>query len=154
MEINYVLKLALTLHIVGLAIAGGVSLVNYMSYHRFWVQYASGKTEANMLLEGLIRYPRMIGVGLLISVISGITMMNLAFKGFMDQPWFRVKLSLIVLVIVNTALLYSWTRAIRKNINRDEEAKVMQIRNKVNVSVILQLVFFLIIFILAVFRFN
>jgi uncharacterized membrane protein len=153
MELYYLLKLALTLHIVGLAIAGGVSLANYMSYRRFWIQYVSGNSAANMLLEGLIKYPRMIGVGLLISVISGITMMNLAFKGFMDQPWFRLKLSLIVLVIVNTALVYRWTKTIRKNIGREQEAKVMRIRKKVNASVILQLVFFLIIFVLAVFRF-
>jgi uncharacterized membrane protein len=159
MELYYLLKLALTLHIIGLTIAGGISIANYLSYRRFWREYVFNKSKAFAVLEGIMKYPRIIAIGLILSVISGITMMNLAFSAFMYEAWFHVKLSLIIIVILNTVLIYRFTKRIRKNlISKDDEIilqqKVGMLRKKVQISVLFQLALFFLIFVIAVFRFN
>lgn len=146
------------LHITGLAISGGLSLANYLSQRKYWKVAVADRCQVAMTSLPP-RIPALFWVGVVLLVLSGGMMMHLAFSAFMSQSWFHIKLGLLLLIILNAVVINRLVRLFGKTHRSEHVSLSMQkerIRLKRTVTFLsfIQLVFFALIFVLAVFRFN
>ncbi|WP_143097855.1 hypothetical protein [Chitinophaga sp. CF118] len=154
MNIYYI---ALTAHIMGITMMAGATLVDYVIYKQCWKYLPDSKPKALVIHEGLSKIPLLIGIGIMLLIISGVTMMQITKGVFGEQLWFRIKFGLVLLIIINglavgrrqglklAKLLLEATLT---------EAKLLKIKNNLTLFHLSQLVLFVIIFILSVFKFN
>jgi hypothetical protein len=153
-----VYDIAKTLHIVGISVAAGMSLVDLILLQYFWSIYRLHLQEG-VVIERLVgRLQRVAAVGMVLIILSGVTMMFYLHAVWGQQLWFRIKMGVLLLIILNGL---SFRRVMGKRIH----ARVMQestvrwteqgsLRAGVTLVQLAQLVFFLVIFVLSVFRFN
>jgi hypothetical protein len=153
-----VYDIAKTLHIVGISVAAGTSLIDLILLQYFWNIYRL-QIQEGVVIERLVgRLQRVAAVGMMLIVLSGVTMMFYLHTVWAPQLWFRIKMGVLILIIINGL---SFRRILGKRIH----ARVMQestvrwtqqgsLRSGVTVVQLVQLVFFLVIFVLSVFRFN
>lgn len=153
-----VYDIAKTLHIVGISVAAGTSLIDLILLQYFWNIYRL-QIQEGVVIERLVgRLQRVAAVGMMLIVLSGVTMMFYLHAVWGPQLWFRIKMGVLLLIIINGL---SFRRILGKRIH----ARVMQestvrwtqqgsLRSGVTVVQLVQLAFFLVIFVLSVFRFN
>src|SRR3990170_1548701 len=82
------LKLSLTLHIVGIVMTAGTMLITYVVYRKFWKEYFRDKEKAKAVLSATSKFPFLAGVGMSILLLSGIALMILTKGVYMHQFWF------------------------------------------------------------------
>jgi len=150
---------ALATHIVGLTMMAGTTLIDYMIFKQFWKQFATDKPKAIAISEAIRKLPILFGIGFLLLLISGITMMGLTHGVFGEQTWFRIKFALILIIVVNglgvgRRLGINLRRLLPGAIASDVEAKLYKIKSNLSFFHLSQLALFLAIFILSVFKFN
>ena len=160
MQIHTFYQLSLVLHIIGLTMMAGTTLIDYVVIRRFWVQLAIEKQRGLVLLGLLSRLPVVLGIGFLLLVLSGVSMMGITHGVFGEQLWFRVKFALITCIIINGIALgrrlgVQLRKVLATELSPLEEAeKLSRIRKGLRLFHFLQLSFFLVIFVLSVFKFN
>lgn len=158
MAIYYLLKLALTFHIIGLAIAAGLSLANFLTFQKFRKVYFNNKNEALIILDGNAKLPQIANIGIAISIISGVAMMILTDGVFIKQLWFEIKLGLLIIIILNIVWRSHLKKELHKMIAGNETgtygSSFPELSRMIHISAFVQILLFLLIFILAMFRFN
>ena len=107
-------------------------------------------------MEGTALFPALIGIGVVLLISTGIGMV-IIFKGTVAAMlWFRIKMILVALVLINGAGI------LRKNgINLkllltentgNNNGRILALKSRMTVAHSIQMVLFLSIFILSVFR--
>ena len=150
----------LVLHIIGLSAMAGTALVDFICYSRFWRQYPGGKEKAAAVLPILSIFRFIFAGGFLLLLISGISMVALSHGLYAEQLWFRIKMGIILLALLNGAVVGSRVASkIRKVIAADiaganVEASRESLRGRLRMVHMLQLLFFVTIFVLSVYKFN
>ena len=142
--------LSLLVHITGLTLAAGTTVIGFVVNLRFWKLYTTDKGNALTLLELSDRFSRFIGIGIALLLLSGLYMIYLTEGVFAGQLWLRIKLVLVLVVIVNSFV----AKALEKRIKAilDAHGSVGRLQRKVNAFYMVQLFLFLIIFVLGVFK--
>jgi hypothetical protein len=153
-----ILKLFLTIHIIGLATSAGGVVTGYLNLKRVWRFSAIGHINASQLqiLLILLASRWYVWVGLGLSIISGAAMMHMAYSAFMGQLWFQVKLVAILIIVSTEVARGIYVRKARKMIANQPavSAEVISLKSIIDVLSFIQIVSFLLIFVLAVFRFD
>ncbi|QJB30828.1 hypothetical protein HF324_05415 [Chitinophaga oryzae] len=93
--------LSLLTHIIGLAMVAGIVLAGFLANRRFWKIYATDRTRAVAILDLTARFPVAMGIGMLLLLVSGTIMMAQVHGVYGEQLWFRIKMVMFLLVIVN-----------------------------------------------------
>lgn len=155
---NTLFPVCLTLHLMGLTLMAGTTLVDFMAYQSLWKIINDKKELSTGLLQLMAKLSRIIGIGAAVLILSGIGMMALTNGVFGEQLWFRIKFGLVVLLILNSLLVgRQLGNQLRKLINTDGPAftdQIIKVRANLTKFHLIQLsIFFLIIF-LSVFKFN
>lgn len=149
-------KIALVTHFIGLSILFGTVVVSFFLMSQFWKQLPLDKAKATVISSTVAGFSRLFGIGFILQLLSGITMMGLAHGGFGKQFWFQVKLFLILLIVLNAFTIgrRQYTM-LAKTLSQEfyVAEKLATIRRNLNLFNTLQLAFFIGIFILSVFRF-
>jgi hypothetical protein len=153
---NLLLNTGLVLHICGISLMVGMTIAGFATYRQLFIILAEDKNASPLIATaGLFSKLQMLG-GLLI-VVGGVMMM-IAFQGLiMGQLWFKIKLSLLLLLILNMPLIF---RPASKRLHRfldaadPEQTDLVKARQLLNRFYILQFLIFLGVFTLSVFRFN
>ena len=154
------LQAGLLLHIIGLTTVAGTILVSYIILRQFQTQYMKDKQKGFAIMQALSKLPGLAAIGLGLQIISGIMMMVAAGGVYGQQLWFKIKLVLVVLIIAGIIVLNrNVQRRLRKWVSDDmvHGGKTEQIGNLAGRTSYVQLIllsFFMIIFILSVYRFN
>lgn len=154
---NLLLHTGLLLHICGISLMVGMAIAGFVIYHRLFILLAIDKNNGASLMAtaGLFSKLQMLG-GLLI-VLGGVLMM-IAFSGIiMGELWFKIKLSLLLLLILNMPLTFRPASIrLRRFLNAadPDPSDLAKARQLVNRFYILQLLIFISIFMLSIFRFN
>lgn len=151
---------ALVLHIMGITLMAGSTFIDYVSFKAFSKAYPTDNARAVVLEEFLFRLQRFMGIGLLLILVSGITMMAKLHEVWGAQLWFRIKMVLLLLVIANGLgirrmlgnRLHKLLLAEPSQSNITENWR--RLHQSFNTVQLLQLLFFVLIFILSVFKFN
>ena len=157
MQINFLLPTFLVLHLAALVLMAGTTLVDYLAYASFW-KFAGEGNRPEALLNMMARLPRVAGIGAAVLITSGIGMMAITHGVFGEQLWFRIKFGLVLLVILNSLLIGRRQGLKLRNLPAAGglvfTAEVARIKSRIKTFHRLQLLLFLLIIFLSVFKFN
>lgn len=98
------------------------------------------------------RFPRLIGVGVGLLLLSGFYMMFLTRGAYGGQLWFRIKLVLVIAAIVNSFIVKRLGKRVKAMVAAEGSGDGLQ--QKVTAFYLVQLFLFLAIFVLDVFKFT
>ena len=151
------LQVCLVLHITGIVLLGGTTLLNYIISRQFWSCVSTDRNKAIVINSTTLSFGRITAIGGVITILSGIAMVVLFHGIVASQLWFRVKMILLLLIILN-ALLFARPQNIKlkKILSADSIAgnELYPLKSKMNIYYAIQLTLFFCMFILSVFRFN
>lgn len=148
----------LLLHIAGFTIFAGTTIIDVITFRQFWKQYAVDKIKATVVLQAMVTFPRLMGAGIGLLIISGVGMMAMVHGAFGEQVWFRVKFVLVLILIAN--LLFIGRRQVsvlRKMLTGGEgivEEQVINIKSNLNRFHFIQLLLIFTVLLLSVFKFS
>lgn len=144
--------LCLLAHIIGLTLAAGTTVIGFLLNRRFWKFYGTDKAKAVALIGLGTRFPRVIGIGIGLLLVSGFFIMYLANGAFGQQLWLRIKIVLVLVVITNSLVVKALEKRVKAMVSG--EGSIESLQWKLMTFYLLQLVLFLVIFVLGVFKFN
>ena len=157
MTTTVLLSTCLVLHIIGLTVMAGVTLIDTIIYRQFWKQYNTNQVKAAGTLEAAGKLTVLFGVGFLLLLLSGVGIMLLTKGIFGEQTWFRIKMILVIAVVINGQAFGRRTGIQVQKACAAENSSALSLaglKRKLSVIHLLQLGLFLAIFILGVFKFN
>lgn len=158
MNAHYLLPSLLTLHVSGLIMMAGTTLVDFITFRTFLTLMDQGQEKSSGWIQAMSKYGRFIGIGGALLILTGIGMMAVTRGVFGDQLWFRIKIGLVVLVILNGMLIGRRLGVkLKKSLtdsSADSSKVIGNLRGKLNRFYQSQLAIFFIIIILSVFKFN
>lgn len=160
MTTQIIYRLALITHLAGLTMVAGTTLLDYIVTRQFWKQFSNNQSEGTAVLKSISRFPIVFGIGFLFLIISGVYMMYITNGAYGEQVWFRVKFGLILLIILNgVAFGRRQGLKLRKILSSETpeggiEPTLLKVKGNLNWFHFSQLVFFLCILTLSVFKFN
>jgi hypothetical protein len=160
METYYMLKTGLALHITGIVMMVGFTLATLVAYLQFWRYFKNGQNNLSPILSFVSRAKALQMIGGLLTITGGIIMM-VAFHGtIMHMLWFKIKMSVLVLIILNAIVTGRIAKKIKFSLAPDQldtqvgHYTTRDMKWKLTLSYSFQLAFFLIIFVLSAFKFN
>ena len=158
---QYLYQIALVTHLAGITTMAGSTVAAYVFFNRFWRVQANGNTTTAIpILDATLKLNKLFAIGILLLILSGVTMMYLTGGAYGEQVWFRIKFGLIVTVIMNGVLVG------RRQGNKLTQTfgtlvpgvapkyKLEKLKRGMTAFYLAQIVFFLLIYILSVFKFN
>ena len=151
------LSIDLVLHITGFTMLAGTVLADYVIGQRMRPYLITDKPRAVGMMDSVAGLARLIGIGSALLVISGIAMLSI-FKGAVGEAlWFRIKMVLVVVVALTGAVLLNRSNRrlkslLQANDDRNNPA-ILAVRRRMDLFHRFQLLLFLTIFILSVFKF-
>ena len=160
MNAGDLLHLSLVLHIIGLATVGGSNLVGFVMQGQFWKQYAQDKGKGVAIMSATSKVPVITMMGVLLLVLSGVSMMAITHGAFGEQFWFRVKMIVLVIIILNGFIFgrkyaSTLTKLVKEDSNgKDMTPELQSTRNRIRIFYFIQLALLVTIFTLSVFKFN
>lgn len=161
--------IALITHITGITLMAGTTLMEYLLTKHFWKLYVSDRSRAITSHEDGFNFHLLVDIGVILLILSGVTMLVI-FQGiFAKQIWFQIKIGLIIIIAINGSVIGKRQNVKLKGLmsleklnfqqghslgqeNRKED--LMKVKNRLDLFYISQLSMFLIIFTLSVFKFN
>jgi hypothetical protein len=134
--------------------------VSYVLTKQFWNLYTQDKSKAIALNAAGSKFPMLFGIGILLLIVSGVTMMAIMKGAFGEQLWFRIKFGLIIAIIINGVAVgrrqgLRLTKILSEEIaGTNSDGKLLRVKSNLRWFHFSQMLFFLIIFTLSVFKFN
>lgn len=155
-----VYNMALVMHIVGITVMAGATLIEYVTFRQFWKIVAIDKSRGAVVWETISNYQKMMGIGMLIIILGGVGMMYYLHEAWGAQLWFRIKFGLVILVIINglgiRRILGSRLNKLIVNMEAAFQAtqSTLRIRSYIQIVHLIQLLLFLAIYILSIYKFT
>lgn len=148
----------LILHLVGLTLMAGTTIIDFVGHHTYWKMQQHDQARAAGVLQLLSKFSRFIGIGAALLIFTGIGMMAVTHGVFGEQTWFRVKFGIVIVLIANSLFIGRRQALKLRKLVDDHPAdliqKIAQVRINLNRFYILQLILFFSIIFLSVFKFN
>ncbi len=157
---HIIYSLALVAHVAGITIMAGTTFMDYITFKQFWKLYRTDEVRGIVVENILYKLQRFLGIGMAVILSSGVLMMAYLHQVWGEQIWFRIKMVILLLIIINgLGVRRSLGNKLRKLLAQGPsfkgfEKKLSGIRTNFSVVYALQMMFFLIIFVLSVFKFN
>ena len=95
------LLLLLTLHLAGLVIMAGTTIVDYVVFRAF-LKLPDAQRQVVLVTA---KFSRLIGIGAALLILTGFGMMFLTNGAFGEQLWFRIKFALVLILIANALIV-------------------------------------------------
>lgn len=153
-------QISLVTHIVGLVMMAGGTLVSFLLVQQFWKQYEVDKVRAAVVMESVGKIASLLSLGMLVLIVSGVTMMVVVKGAYGQQTWMKIKLALVVIAILNGVLVgRRQGMKVIKSLAEERNGismgdRLIKLRSTTRWFYISQLLIFAVIFTLAVFKFN
>lgn len=153
-----IFPILLALHLIALILMAGTTLIDFVNYRTFWKLIHSQKEQALGILAATRIYSRLAGLGAALLIASGTGMVVL-LHGFPEtQLWFRIKMLLVLLLVINSiAIGRRLDKKLRKAFRVDSAAstaQVLNVKRKLQIYYGVQLAIFLMIIILSTYKFT
>jgi uncharacterized membrane protein SirB2 len=158
MSTSSLLNLSLLFHIIGLVAVAGSNLVGYVLQGQFWKQYEQDSEKGMAVMKASSKLPAVMGIGFLVILLSGISLVAITHGAYAQQFWFRVKMVVLVCIIINGVVFgrrndNQLKKLVTENANGNDAA-LRSVRSRVNTFYLIQIVLLLTIFTLSVFKFS
>ncbi len=152
-------RLFLVTHIIGITLMAGTTFIDFILFNQFWKIYPGDKAQGTVLSNVLNRLQRFMGIGMLVIILSGVGMMSYMHQVWGQQVWFQVKMGILLLIIINGLGLRRMFGSRVKKILADGSLEVAneqlyKVKGNIRIVQILQILFFITIFFLSVYKFN
>jgi hypothetical protein len=151
------LSIDLVLHITGFTMLAGTVLADYVISRRTKPYLISDKPRAMEMMDSVANFPRLIGIGTGLLVISGVAMLSIFKEAVGGALWFKIKLILVVLAaLIGAVILNRNNKRLKALLLANDERNnptILTIKRRMELFHRLQLILFLTIFILSVFKF-
>ncbi|MCW3128039.1 MAG: hypothetical protein JWO03_3697 [Bacteroidetes bacterium] len=160
MNTSTALHICLVLHLSGLVLMAGMSIADFIAYRSFWKQYAINKQEGLTMLNAASAYQRVMAIGAILLLITGVGMMALTHGVFGEQLWMRIKIGIVVLILINGPVIgrmqgTKLKKLIEKSILHDTpDLRISVLRSRVNLISVANFIFLISIVVLSIFKFN
>jgi len=160
MNSGQLLHFSLVFHIMGLTIVGGSTLVAFVVQNQFWKQYEQDAGKAIGVMVANAKVPRITMIGLLLLILSGMSMMIITQGAFGAQLWFKVKMIVLLIIIINAVILGRKLRVVLKRLisehthGKETKPELTSAKWKIRIFYLIQLSLIVTIFVLSVFKFN
>jgi len=134
----------------------GTTLIDTIVYKQFFKLYTINQTKAQGVLEATAKVAVLFAVGFGLLLLSGVSIMVLTNGIYGEQTWFRIKMILVIIAIINGLAVGRRTGIqIRKNVEANgAAANLAALKQKLLIFHIIQLTIFTVIFVMGVFKFN
>jgi hypothetical protein len=149
-------NIALVTHVIGITIMAGTTFIDFMTFRFFCSIFKTEKDKALVVENYLHTLQRFLGIGMLVILVSGITMMVKLHDVWGAQLWFRIKMGVLVLIIINGLSLRRMAGSQVKKflVNNSGAKNWSSIKRNLTIVQIIQILLFIGIFVLSVFKFN
>lgn len=149
----------LVVHVAGITLMAGTAFVDLFMFRLFWKRYPENNEQGLVVENIMFRLQRFMGVGMLLILLSGIGMMAYLHQVWGQQLWFRIKMFVLILIIINgLGLRRVLGTKLRRILDTDPSANIglllSKVRLRMTIVQYLQLLLFIVIFTLSVFKFN
>lgn len=151
--------MALVVHIIGITMMAGITFIDFIIFKQFWRIFPGDKAKGVVIEDTLYRLQKFMGIGMLVIIVSGVAMMVYLHQVWGQQIWFRVKMGVLILIIINgLGIRRRMGTNLKKLLNEGPgnsfDVKLSRLKSGITMVHIFQLLFFIIIFVLSVFKFN
>jgi hypothetical protein len=154
-SINLLLRILLALHICGLTMMAGTTVVDYFTFRTFCGMMGAGNSRALGLVPIMARYGELVRTGAVVLILTGLTMLVLGKGIWWTQLWFRLKIGLVIILVLNEMFIGNrlGLKFRRMVIDGGELAQhVTAVRGNLNYFYLSQLIIFLLIILMSVIR--
>jgi hypothetical protein len=152
------LQISIILHLVGLTLMAGTTVAEYITFNTFSKLFDKNRERSLSLLELLKKLSGLLGIGAALLILSGIGLLIITNGVFIHQLWFRIKLLLIGILILNGFLVGSRQESkLKTGINETGEhgnEQITKAMRNLRIFYRVQMGIFFIIIVLAVFKFS
>ncbi|MBS1606848.1 MAG: hypothetical protein JST42_29605 [Bacteroidetes bacterium] len=153
------LPLGLVLHISGIVVMVGSLFAGYLTNLQLWKCLPYDRDRALTIVRATAPLRMAGGVGGIVIVAGGILMMTAVHGAFMHQVWFKVKMGILAVLIVNMIVLERPAGRRLRRMLYDGQAPVDHMamsatRARIRFFYLLQLGLFLLIFVVSAYKFN
>jgi len=162
------LRSGLVLHITGIALMVGGAVAAFVLQGQLWKLILSDKDRARLFVRGTAGLNRVQMAGGVLIIAGGVLMMTALHGVVMSAFWFRIKLVLLGLIVLNAVITLRpagkrlrmlLAAAVPSSDNESparsvasEQMMMSSVRGRMRLFYLLQFLFFLLIFILSVFQ--
>ena len=147
----------LVLHLTGLTLLAGTTAAEYVTLLTFSNRFKTEGKASGSLLNLMSRLAVILAIGGGLLVISGIGLLTVTHGIYAHQLWFKIKLAIILILVLNGFLVGNRQGTkLRKSLSEksmDIDKAVKRAMANIKVFYIVQMGLFLVIVILAVFKF-
>lgn len=98
-------RLLLALHIGGIVMMAGTTLIDYLTFNTFWQLADAGDARALGLVPLMARYGLFIRAGAATILLTGLVLLLISRGVSWAQPWFRAKLGLVAVLVLHGILV-------------------------------------------------
>jgi hypothetical protein len=160
MNTQIILPLTLVLHIIGIVLAMGVTIANFVTYKNFWALYDTDKQKGLAAFNAYLKLQPYGFLGLGLVILSGITMLWFFQWTLISLLWFKIKLALVILIFVNgftlgmTSTMKLQALLLGDPKTGEPKANIASIRKTARLFQLIQLSLFFLIIVLSIFRFS
>jgi len=144
----------LILHLTAFALFTGTLIANLINSNQLWLYTEKDAAITKALFHTTGKYNRIMGICLGIALLMGILMMAQMHKVYGAQLWMRVKIGLVVLILVVRILYSRNLNNLKKGINNEIKISFADIRKRISLFQLLQILIVSAIIVLSVCRFD
>lgn len=150
---------SLWLHITGITLLAGTTVVDFVLTRKFWTFYARDRQEGILVRKMSDKLPLLIIAGTVLILLSGVGMMAATRGVFDTMLWFRIKMVLVLLVILNGVVMgrrlnAKLGRLLAATAPQANQQSLSQVKKNLNLFHLVQLTLLFTIFFLSAFKFN
>jgi len=152
------LQICLVAHLTGLTLMAGTTISEYITFKTFRKMSDPREEKALSLLHLIKKLSALLGIGAALLILSGTGLFIITGGAFIHQFWFKVKLILIAVLILNGFLVGGKQESklktgISENSGHFNE-QLSKAISKLNMFYKVQMGIFLIIIVLSIFKFS
>jgi hypothetical protein len=146
MKMQLIIRGLMALHIIGIIIMAGTTMIDYLTFNTFWKLADHGDARSLGLIPLMARYGAFIRIGAVALILTGITLLFLQKTDWFQHFWFKVKLGLFFLLLLNGIFIGNTQgHKFRETVSAhasDFVGHTTQIRKKMNLFYPVQLTLF------------
>jgi hypothetical protein len=158
METATLLYTCLVLHICGFAALTGGLLADITIFSKIDKYISNDRPGAYIILDGASGISRILTIGGLFAICSGVGMVALLHIAPHELIWMKIKLPLVIVLILNAVILARPNRIkLRKLLQPGMQATIediAKVRSRIKLFHLSASIILLVIFILSAFKFN
>ena len=148
------LQVLLVLHLTGLALMAGTTVVEYIAFKTFAKLFDTERERSRSLLFLMKKLSVLLGIGAALLIISGSGLLIITSGVFVHQVWFEIKLLLVLALILNGFLVGGRQEVKLKNSMDTDAMQSKKAIRKIKMFYLVQMSLFFTIIFLSVFKFS